>query len=55
MISISVTQQRILIGFNPVFLEYDAIGEKLADLGYVVRPCGQTASSGIQRKNAFSM
>ena len=37
-IAISVKHQRITIGYSPIFLDYDSIGEKLADLGYVVRP-----------------
>ena len=37
-VTISVARQGITIGFNPVFLDPDALGEKLAELGHVVRP-----------------
>lgn len=36
-IRISVNRQRISIGYNGILIDYDALGEKLADFGYVVR------------------
>lgn len=39
-VSISVQQQRLSVAYNPVLLDRDSIGEKLADLGHVVRPVG---------------
>jgi hypothetical protein len=37
-ISISIKRQVIWIEHNPLFLDADAIGEKLARLGFVIRP-----------------
>ena len=42
-IRISVARQRIAIGYNTVFLDSDGLGEKLAELGHVVRPLASSA------------
>lgn len=47
-VTIDVRRQRISITYNPILLDGDWLGEKLADLGHVVRPAfraGSTASS----------
>lgn len=43
-VSISIEEQWIAIRFNPVLLDSDTLGEKLADLGHVVRPAGKAAA-----------
>lgn len=37
-VTIDVRGQRISITYNPILLDGDWLGEKLADLGHVVRP-----------------
>ena len=39
-ISISVRRQRVSIGYHTALLDRDALGERLAELGHVVRPTG---------------
>jgi copper chaperone CopZ len=49
-IGISVARQRISIGYNTVLLDADDLGEKLAELGHVVRPARKAryiVTSGI--------
>lgn len=43
-VAISIEKQWISITFNAVLLDCDTLGEKLADLGHVVKPAGQAAS-----------
>lgn len=40
-ISISVKRQVIFIDHNPLFIDGDDLGEKLADLGFVVGPAAR--------------
>lgn len=43
-VAISIEKQWISITFNAVLLDSDTLGEKLADLGHVVKPARQAAS-----------
>ena len=46
----------ICVEYNPVLVDSDTLAEVMVELGCSIRPAAdQTASSGIQRKNALSM
>lgn len=47
-LAISIEKQWISITYNPILLDSDTLGEKLADLGHVVRPAGQAAPKAWQ-------
>lgn len=48
-VAISIEKQRVSIAYNGSLLDPDTLGEKLADLGHVVRPAGQAASTSSQQ------
>lgn len=43
-ITISVKRQLIVVDYNSLYLDGDALGEKMADLGFVVRPVKEAKS-----------
>jgi len=48
-VTIDVRRQRISIMYNPILLDGDWLGEKLADLGHVVRPARRAGSTASLR------
>ncbi|HWA38279.1 MAG TPA: hypothetical protein VG873_10480 [Burkholderiales bacterium] len=52
-ITIDVRKQRISITYNPILLDGDWLGEKMADLGHVVRPAFRAGSAASPRTIIF--